>query len=113
MAALSIPESALGSAVDVGWDRPVSGEDMAEAFSGVLGRTVVCRPAIPAFALNFMMPLSGIFNPRVKDMHSMIKWIKTGVYKSKDTKRQKELFSELPAVDEVVKRYCRDNKLIQ
>ncbi len=112
MAALDVPDDELGSVADVGWERPVSGEDMAAAFSRVLGRTVVCKPAIPAFALNFVMPLSGIFNPRVKDMHSMIKWIKTGVYKSNNTQKQKELFSELPTVDEVVKRYCLDNNLI-
>jgi hypothetical protein len=33
MAAISVPDSELGITVDVGWDIPVSGEDLAEAFS--------------------------------------------------------------------------------
>jgi len=112
MAAISVPESALGTTVDVGWDRPVSGEDLAEAFSKVLRKKVVSKPAFPGFAVNFALPLIGIFNPGIKDLHSMLKWIKTGVYKSKNTQKQKELFSDLPTVDEAVRRYCRDMKLV-
>lgn len=112
VAALGVPESELGGSVDVGWAKPVSGEELAEAFSKVLGKKVVSRPAIPAFVVNFVLPLSGIFNPRARDMNSMIKWIKTGVYVSKNTRKQKELFSDLPSVEEAVRRYCSDNKLI-
>jgi hypothetical protein len=53
-----------------------------------------------------------MFNPGVKDMHSMIRWIKTGVYISKNTHKQAALFSDLPTVEEAVRRYCRDKKLI-
>jgi uncharacterized protein YbjT (DUF2867 family) len=112
MAAVSVPDSELGITVDVGWDNPVSGEDLAEAFSKVLGILVLSKPAIPDFAVHFVLPVIGMFNPGVKDMHSMIKWIKTGVYKSKNTQKQKELFSDLPTVEEAVKRYCRDKKLV-
>ncbi len=112
MAAISVPESELNATVDVGWDKPVTGDDLAEAFSKVLGKKVVQQPALPAFAVNFVMPVIGLFNPSVKDMNSMVKWIKTGVYKSKNTQKQKKLFSDLPTVEEAVKRYCRDNKLI-
>ena len=112
MAAISVPDSELGITVDVGWDKPVSGEDLAEAFSKVLGKKMVSKPAFPGFVVNFVLPVIGMFNPNVKDMHSMIKWIKTGVYKSKNTQKQKELFSDLPTVEEAVIRYCKDNKLV-
>jgi uncharacterized protein YbjT (DUF2867 family) len=112
MAAISVPESALGITVDVGWDKPVSGEDLAEAFSKVLRKKVVSKPAFPGFVVNFALPFIGIFNPGIKDMHSMLKWIKTGVYKSKNTQKQKELFSDLPTVEEAVWRYSRDKKLV-
>jgi hypothetical protein len=104
--------SELGITVDVGWDKPVSGEDLAEAFSKVLVIKVVSKPAFPGFVVNFVLPVIGMFNPGVKDMHSMIKWIKTGVYKSKNTQKQKELFSDLPTVEEAVKRYSKDKKLV-
>jgi len=112
LAAINVPDSELGTTVDVGWDKPVSGEDLAEAFSKVLGKKVVSKPAFPGFVVNFLLPFIGIFNPGVKDMHLMIKWIKTGVYKSKNTQKQKELFSELPTVEEAVRRYCMDKKLV-
>lgn len=111
-AAISIPDSESGITVDVGWDKPVSGEDLAEAFSKVLGKKVVSKPAFPGFVVNLILPVAGMFNPGLKDMLSMIKWIKTGVYKSKNTQKQKELFSDLPTVEEAVRRYCRDKKLI-
>jgi uncharacterized protein YbjT (DUF2867 family) len=112
IAAVSLPAGELGNAVDVGWDRPVSGEDLADAFSKVLGKKVVTKPAIPGFVVNFVLPAAGLFNPGARDMHAMIKWIKTGVYKSSNTQKQKELFSDLPTVEEAVRRYCRDNELI-
>jgi uncharacterized protein YbjT (DUF2867 family) len=112
MAAISVPESELGNAVDVGWDRPVSGEDLAEAFSKVLGKKIVSKPAYPGFVVNIMLPLVGIFNPGVKDIHAMIKWIKTGIYKSSNTQKQKELFDDLPTVEEAVRRYCTEKNLI-
>ena len=112
MAAISVPDSELGITVDVGWDKPVSGEDLAEAFSKVLGKKIVSKPGFPGFLVNYVLPVIGMFNPNVKDMLSMIKWIKTGVYKSKNTQKQKELFSDLPTVEEAVIRYCNDNKLV-
>jgi uncharacterized protein YbjT (DUF2867 family) len=112
MAAISISESELGNTVDVGWDKPVSGEDLSEAFSKVLGKKVVNKPAFPGFVVNFVLPVIGIFNPGIRDMHSMVKWIETGAYKSKNTEKQKELFSDLPTVEEAVWRYCSDKKLV-
>jgi uncharacterized protein YbjT (DUF2867 family) len=112
MAAISVPDSELGITVDVGWDKPVSGEDLAEAFSKVLGKKIVSKPTFPGFVVNYVLPVIGMLNPNVKDMYSMIKWIKTGVYKSKNTQKQKELFSDLPTVEEAVIRYCKDNKLV-
>jgi uncharacterized protein YbjT (DUF2867 family) len=112
MAAVSLPDSAMNRTIDVGWDRPVNGSDLAAAFSAVLGRTLTAKPAFPSFAVNVVMPIAGMFSEGIKDMHSMIKWIKTGIYTSKDTQSQKELFGDLPTVEEAVRRYCRDRNLI-
>ncbi len=112
MAAVSLPESALNSTIDVGWDRPVSGDDVAAAFSKVLGKKIIAKPAFPAFVANVIMPIIGLFKENIKDLVAMIRWIKTGIYVSSDTKRQKELFSDLPSVEEAVRRYSKDRKLI-
>jgi uncharacterized protein YbjT (DUF2867 family) len=112
MAALSVPDNQSDNIIDVGWDKPASGEDLADAFSKILGKKVVVKPAIPGFVTSLVLPAIGIFSESVKDMTSMIKWIKTGIYKSKNTAKQKELFSDLPTVEEAVGRYCRDKKLI-
>lgn len=112
MAAISVPDNQSDSIVDVGWDLPASGEDLAEAFSKILGKKIVAKPAIPGFVTSLILPVIGIFNESVKDMTAMMKWIKTGIYKSKNTAKQKEMFSDLPTVEEAVRRYCRDKKLI-
>jgi uncharacterized protein YbjT (DUF2867 family) len=112
MAAVSLPDTAINRTIDVGWTQPVNGADMAAAFSTVLGKTIIAKPAFPSFAVNVVMPIAALFSESIKDMNSMIKWIKTGVYTSKDTKSQKELFGEVPTVEEAVRRYCKDRQLI-
>jgi len=112
LAAASIPDNALNAVVDVGWDRPASGTSLALAFSNVLGKTIVAKPAFPPFVTGVMLPLIGLFVSGVKDMHEMIKWIGAGVYTSKNTQKQKELFGDLPTIEEAVKRYCKDRGLI-
>ncbi|MFZ4620914.1 MAG: SDR family oxidoreductase [Bacteroidota bacterium] len=112
MAAVSLPESALNRTIDVGWDTPVSGDDLATAFSTVLGRPIMAKPAFPAFVANVIMPVLGLFKENIKDLVAMIRWIKKGIYISSDTKSQKDLFSDLPTVEEAVRRYSKDRKLI-
>jgi uncharacterized protein YbjT (DUF2867 family) len=112
MAAVSLPESALNTTVDVGWNQPVSGDDLAAAFSTVLGKKIISKPAFPAFVANVVMPFIGLFKENIKDLVAMIRWIKKGIYVSSNTQRQKELFSDLPTVEEAVRRYCKDRKLI-
>ncbi|MGB7566659.1 MAG: NmrA family NAD(P)-binding protein [Chitinivibrionales bacterium] len=112
IAATSLPEKELNSTVDVGWDMPATGTNVAEAFSKVLGKKIVARPAFPSFIVNVVLPFIGLFAPGVKDMSAMAKWMGSGVYTSKNTQRQKELFDDLPSIEEAVRRYCTDRKLI-
>ncbi len=113
LAATSVPERELNSTVDVGWDEPASGSSVAQAFSKVLGKTIVPAPAFPPILANVVLPFVGLFVRRVKDMHEMMKWIKTGKYTSKNTQRQRELFGDLPTIEEAVRRYCKDRNLIR
>lgn len=112
MAAVVLPDTVLNKPVDVGWDRPVNGEILAEAFSKVLEKPLTIKPLIPSFALKFILPIIAKFSENIRDMYEMIKWINTGVYVSRNPQRQKELFGELPTVEESVKQYCKDRELI-
>lgn len=112
MAAVSLPESALGRSVDIGWDGPADGESLARAFSEVLKRPIVAKPAFPPFASKVAMPIASLFNPGLRDMTAMMKWIGTGAYVSHESGSQKELFGELPTIEEAVRRYCADRSLI-
>ncbi len=111
MAATSLPDSALGRIVDIGWESPADGSSLAEAFSRVLAKPVEARPAFPPMFRKIVMPLMGIFNEGLRDMSAMMKWVGTGVYVSRDPQAQKELFGELPTIEEAVRRYCRDRGL--
>jgi uncharacterized protein YbjT (DUF2867 family) len=112
IAATSLADRELNTTVDVGWESPASGTSVAQAFSKVLGKTIVARPAFPPFVVNVVLPFMGLFVGGVSDMNEMMKWIKTGAYTSKNTQRQKELFGDLPTIEEAVRRYCKDRKLI-
>ena len=112
MAAVSLPDSALGRSVDIGWDHPASGNQLAHAFAKVLGRPIREKPAFPPFAAKVVMPLLSIFKPGLRDMIAMMRWIGSGAYISRNPQTQKELFGELPSVEEAVRRYCQDRSLV-
>lgn len=112
LAATSLSEQELNSTVDVGWDSPATGTNVAQAFSKVLGKTVIAKPAFPPFIANVVFPFIGLFVGGLNDMNEMMKWIKNGGYTSKNTQRQKKLFGDLPTIEEAVRRYCKDRKLI-
>jgi uncharacterized protein YbjT (DUF2867 family) len=112
LAATSLPDSALGRSVDIGWESPATGADLAQAFSRVLGKPVDAKPAIPPFAAKVAMPLMGLFNEGLRDMSAMMKWVGTGAYVSRDPQIQKELFGDLPTAEEAVRSYCLDRGLV-
>ena len=110
-AAISLPEAALGRSVDIGWETPATGSRLAQAFSEVLGKPIEAKPAFPVFVTKVVLPFMGLFNKGFGDMSAMVKWIETGAYVSRNPQVQKELFGDLPSVEEAVRRYCRDRGL--
>lgn len=112
MAALKLPDSVLNTSIDVGWSTPVNGNSLAAAFSKVLNRPVEAKPVVPSFVIKIIAPLLARVSGNMRDMYEMIKWVGTGEYVSRDTESQKQLFGDLPTIDEGVTRYCRDRNLI-
>jgi uncharacterized protein YbjT (DUF2867 family) len=108
MAAVSLPDSELNTSIDVGWDTPVNEKILQAAFASVLKKKIEVKPVMPPFVVKYVLPFIGRFNDNIKDMYEMITWIDKGIYISKKPQKQKELFGELPTVEESVTQYCRD-----
>jgi uncharacterized protein YbjT (DUF2867 family) len=111
-AALDLPASALNQSVDVCCDVPATGPMVAAAFTRVLGRPVVAKPVVPPL-LVAMLPLVAWFVPRLRDQIKVLTWMRKGGYVSHERQKQKNLFGELPTVEDSVARYCRDKGLIK
>jgi uncharacterized protein YbjT (DUF2867 family) len=111
-AALDLPASALNQSVDIRCSVPATGPMVAEAFSRVLGRPVVAKPVFPSI-LVAMLPLVAWFVPRLRNQVAVLKWIRKGGYVSHEGQKQKDLFGELPTIEDSVARYCRDKGLIK
>lgn len=112
MAAVALPDTELNTSIDIGWNKPVNEDILRAAFASVLKKNIQTKPVIPPFVLKFILPVIAKFNDNIHDMCQMIKWIDTGVYISKNPQRQKELFGDLPTVEESVGQYCLDRGLI-
>ncbi|KAF1049840.1 SDR family oxidoreductase [Xylophilus sp.] len=110
-AALRIPDSALNRSVDIGCDVPATGERVAAAFTRVLGRPIVARPVFPRILFT-VLPWVAWVSPRLRDNLAVLKWLRKGGYVNRNTGAQKELFGELPTIEQTVARYCRDKGLV-
>jgi uncharacterized protein YbjT (DUF2867 family) len=111
-AALDVPASALNQSVDVCWDLPATGPQLAMAFTRTLGRPVIAKPAIP-FLLFLVLPLLAHLVPSLRDSYAVLKWIRKGGYVSQDTQKQRDLFGEPTTIDGAVYGYCRDKGLVK
>ncbi|GAA5197760.1 SDR family oxidoreductase [Arthrobacter gyeryongensis] len=81
-----------GQRIDIGWDRPVTMQDIADISGQILGRKI-------ELVLTPMNPL----NPMAKDLGAMIDWFGTGRYVA-DTSRQREVFGPPPTAEDAVAR---------
>ena len=112
-AALDLPASALNQSVEVCCEVPATGPMVAAAFTRVLGRPVVARPFPPPL-LGALLPwLARVLPSRLRDQLAVLAWIRKGGYVSHDLQKQKDLFGELPTIQDSVARYCRDKGLLQ
>jgi uncharacterized protein YbjT (DUF2867 family) len=94
-----------GERIDIGWERPVSMQDIAQIAGDQLGERIRVR-AVPAGLLNTVATVLGPVMPMVKDLNAMLRWFQTGNYVA-DTARQGEVFGQLPAADDAIARFAR------
>lgn len=91
-----------GQRIDIGWDRPVSMQEIAEISGRLLRRQIRVR-AVPAGLLHAIGTVLGPINPMAKDLGAMMDWFRTGRYVA-DTTRQREVFGPPPAAEDAIAR---------
>ena len=91
-----------GQRIDIGWDRPVSIQDIAQISGQLLTQQIRVR-TIPAGVINAAGAVVGRFSSTVNDMAAMMRWFQTGRYVA-DPSRQREVFGQLPTPEEAIAR---------
>src|SRR5437899_8832472 len=97
---------AVGHRLDLGTDRPVSGVELADIFTRLLGREV--KPSVGSLLLlKAVGTIGGLFLPFMRDMMAMGRYFETGKYVA-DTKLQAELFGPVPTIEDTARRALED-----
>jgi len=92
--AIAVDEpKALGRCIDLGSDRPLSGEELAELVGTLLHRPMRLR-SFGGGGMRF----GALFSPGLRDLLKMVEFFQTGRYIA-DTRVQAELFGPVPKVD--------------
>ncbi|CAI3799219.1 SDR family oxidoreductase [Pseudarthrobacter sp. MM222] len=91
-----------GQRIDIGWDRPVSMQEVAEISGRLLGNRIRVR-TITVGLLHTVGTLLEPVNPLPKDMAAMAGWFQSGRYVA-DTTRQREVFGAVPTAEDAIAR---------
>jgi uncharacterized protein YbjT (DUF2867 family) len=105
-AAVDAPR-ALNRRIDLGSDRPLSTEELAEVFTKVLGRPV--KPGGAGMLRTFR--LIGPLIPRMRDFAAMFAFFATGKYVA-NTALQTELFGPAPRVEDAARKLVNEAGLV-
>jgi uncharacterized protein YbjT (DUF2867 family) len=92
-----------GQRIDIGWDRPVSMQEVAGISSRLLGKRIRIR-TIPTGLLRTVGTVLRPVDPMAKDMAAMAGWFQTGRYVA-DTTRQREVFGAVPTAEDAIARF--------
>lgn len=102
---------AVGRRIDIGTDRPLSQQEVAELFTTILRREVRLRTP-PWRLVRAGMNLGGLLNPFLRDGRAMIDYFLTGRYVA-DTTVQRQVFGDIPTVEDSLRRYAAESRLIE
>lgn len=90
---------AVGQRIDLGSDRPVSGPELAEVVSQLLGRPIRVRPMGGGVMMRFL----AVFSSGMRGMMEMGRFFQTGRYIA-DTRVQAELFGPVPKIEDAARK---------
>lgn len=94
-----------GRHIDIGWDRTLGMQDVADIVGKLTGRTIRIR-SVPAGLLRAAGTLLAPVNPAAKDLSAMTEWFQTGRYVA-DTTLQRQFFGEPPTAELAIGRLIR------
>ncbi|MGW1619138.1 hypothetical protein [Streptomyces sp. NPDC002172] len=97
--------------IDIGWDRPVSMLEVADAMGHRAGKKIKVW-AVPSVVVRAAGAVAGRFNPVVKDMATMFGWFDTGRYVA-DPRRQEQLFGPVPTAEDALARFTDELRTAQ
>jgi uncharacterized protein YbjT (DUF2867 family) len=89
--------------IDIGWNRPVAMQDIADIASRLLGERIKVR-SVPAPLIHVAGRALGPIVPMAKDMAAMMDWFQTGRYVAY-TSRQQQVFGAVPTAEDAVARF--------
>jgi uncharacterized protein YbjT (DUF2867 family) len=98
----------VGQRIDLGTDRDVSMDEMAQEFSRILGRPV---KAVGMGAFGAIMGVMAVVSSRMRDMKSMVQFFGTGKYVA-DTRLQAKLLGPVPTLDGALRDYAEAAGLV-
>jgi uncharacterized protein YbjT (DUF2867 family) len=87
-----------GERIDIGWDRPLTGREIAEIAGRIMGRDIELMEMDPA-----QLRASGMPDDAMDDLLAMFDYFRTGRYVA-DTRRQAEVFGSVPAAEDAIRR---------
>ncbi|MBK3625401.1 SDR family oxidoreductase [Streptomyces sp. MBT49] len=111
LAAAVDAEAQAGERIDIGWDRPVSMREVADAMGHRAGKKIKVW-AVPSVVVRAAGPVAGRFNPVVEDMAAMFGWFDTGRYVA-DPRRQEQLFGPVPTAEHSLARFTDELRTAQ
>lgn len=97
----------VGRRIDLGTDRAVSMDQMAEEFGRALNRPV---RAAGMGGFGVLMSLGAVFSRRMRDMRSMVEFFGSGKYVA-DTGPQAQLLGPVPTIADSIHRYVEAGHL--
>jgi uncharacterized protein YbjT (DUF2867 family) len=93
---------ALGRRIDLGSDRPLSGQDLTDLTARLLNRPMKMR-MMAGGGMRFV----ALFSPGIRGMIDMTRFFQTGKYVA-DTRVQAELFGPVPNVEDAARQLLMD-----
>jgi len=98
---------ALGQRIDLGSDRPLSGQELTDLIGRLLGRSMT----MSTMGWGPIGRILGMFSPAMRGMMSMGRFFATGKYVA-DTRLQGELFGPVPKVEDAARQTLTDLGLL-
>lgn len=98
-------DAADGEHIDLGWDRPVTMNEVAELSAAQLGKPVKVRH-VRWPLLSGVMRAVGRLDARVTDSRAMLQFFQTGRFVA-DPTRQARLLGPVPSAEDAISRWLR------